>query len=97
MESISFLLPLQTQQLQMQPMSRPDVSPGTTETQQMRVTAPVGVSIASSRPPTYRLITDFFPCVQANVRLRIRISYSMSGRPVQDQVDFSGFPPGLTG
>lgn len=60
MESISFLLPLQTQQLQMQPMSRPDVSPGTTETQQMRVTAPVGVSIASSRPPTYRLITDFF-------------------------------------
>ncbi|KAI0251471.1 Adaptor protein complex AP-1 gamma subunit [Lactifluus subvellereus] len=64
-----------TQQLQMQPMSRPDVSPGTTETQQMRVTAPVG----------------------ANVRLRIRISYSMAGRPIQDQVDFSGFPPGLTG
>ena len=34
----------------MQPMSRPDVGPGTTETQQMRVTAPVGVSIASFRP-----------------------------------------------
>ncbi|KAF8475303.1 Adaptor protein complex AP-1 gamma subunit [Russula ochroleuca] len=64
-----------TQQLQMQPMSRPDVNPGATETQQMRVTAPVG----------------------ANIRLRIRISYSMSGRPIQEQVDFSGFPPGLTG
>ncbi|KAH9970452.1 Adaptor protein complex AP-1 gamma subunit [Russula compacta] len=64
-----------TQQLQMQPMSHPDVNPGTTETQQMRITAPAG----------------------ANVRLRIRISYSMGGRPVQDQVDFSGFPPGLTG
>ncbi|KAI9507678.1 Adaptor protein complex AP-1 gamma subunit [Russula earlei] len=64
-----------TQQLQMQPMSRPDVNPGATETQQLRITAPVG----------------------ANVRLRLRISYSMGGRPIQDQVDFSGFPPGLTG
>ncbi|KAN0115580.1 Adaptor protein complex AP-1 gamma subunit [Russula decolorans] len=64
-----------TQQLQMQPMSRPDVNPGATETQQMRITAPTG----------------------ANIRLRIRISYSIGGRPVQDQVDFSGFPPGLTG
>ncbi|KAI0289566.1 Adaptor protein complex AP-1 gamma subunit [Russula brevipes] len=64
-----------TQQLQMQPMSRPDVNPGATETQQMRITAPVG----------------------ANLRLRLRISYSMSGRSIQDQVDFSGFPPGLTG
>ncbi|KAI0276997.1 Adaptor protein complex AP-1 gamma subunit [Russula aff. rugulosa BPL654] len=64
-----------TQQLQMQPMSRQDVNPGATETQQMRITAPIG----------------------ANIRLRIRISYSIGGRPIQDQVDFSGFPPGLTG
>ncbi|KAI0272787.1 Adaptor protein complex AP-1 gamma subunit [Gloeopeniophorella convolvens] len=64
-----------TQQLQMQPMSRPDVNPGATETQQMRITAPVG----------------------SNIRLRLRISYSMAGQSFQDQVDFSGFPPGLTG
>ncbi|KAI9453405.1 Adaptor protein complex AP-1 gamma subunit [Lactarius psammicola] len=64
-----------TQQLQMQPMSRPDVSPGATETQQMRVTAPAG----------------------SNIRLRLRISYSVGGRSIQDQVDFSGFPQGLTG
>jgi hypothetical protein len=30
----------------MQPMSRQDVNPGATETQQMRITAPIGVSIA---------------------------------------------------
>lgn len=29
----------------MQPMSRPDVNPGATETQQMRITTPIGVSI----------------------------------------------------
>src|SRR6266702_5125312 len=40
----------QTQQLQMQPMSRPDVNPGTTETQQMRITAPAGVSLSLSYP-----------------------------------------------
>ncbi|KAA1468867.1 Adaptor protein complex AP-1 gamma subunit [Dentipellis sp. KUC8613] len=64
-----------TQQLQMLPMSQPDVAPGAVETQQMRVTAPPG----------------------SNIRLRLRISFSVGGRPVQDQVDFSGFPPGLTG
>ncbi|KAK0488758.1 adaptin N terminal region-domain-containing protein [Armillaria novae-zelandiae] len=32
-----------------------------------------------------------------NVRLRLRISYTLASRAVQDQVDFSGFPPGLTG
>ncbi|KAI0720900.1 Adaptor protein complex AP-1 gamma subunit [Fomitopsis betulina] len=63
-----------SQQLQMLPMSNPDVHPGTVETQQMRVIAPVG----------------------ANVRLRLRVSYSVGGRAVQDQVDFGGFPPGLT-
>ncbi|KAJ6591710.1 adaptin N terminal region-domain-containing protein [Mycena vulgaris] len=31
------------------------------------------------------------------VRLRLRISYSTEGSAVQDQVDFAGFPPGLTG
>ncbi|KAH8116299.1 Adaptor protein complex AP-1 gamma subunit [Phellopilus nigrolimitatus] len=32
----------------------------------------------------------------SNVRLRLRISYTIDGRSVQDQVDFSGFPSGLT-
>ncbi|KIY65086.1 gamma-adaptin [Cylindrobasidium torrendii FP15055 ss-10] len=31
------------------------------------------------------------------VRLRLRIAYSVGGGAVQEQVDFSGFPPGLTG
>ncbi|KAJ4473863.1 adaptin N terminal region-domain-containing protein [Lentinula aciculospora] len=64
-----------SQQLQMLPMSNPDVGPGSIETQQMRVIAPVGSA----------------------VRLRLRIAYSINGQAVQDQVDFSGFPPGLTG
>lgn len=34
---------------------------------------------------------------QSNVRLRLRITYSVMGQNIQDQVDFSGFPPGLTG
>ncbi|KAI0343261.1 Adaptor protein complex AP-1 gamma subunit [Trametopsis cervina] len=33
----------------------------------------------------------------ASVRLRLRIAFSVGGQPVQDQVDFAGFPPGLTG
>ncbi|KAK7060920.1 clathrin associated protein complex large subunit [Paramarasmius palmivorus] len=64
-----------SQQLQMLPMSNPNINPGSTETQQMRVVAPVG----------------------ANIRLRLRIQYMMDGQQVSDQVDFSGFPPGLTG
>jgi len=64
-----------SQQLQMLPMSNPNIKPGSVETQQMRVVAPVG----------------------SNVRLRLRISFSMVGQTFQDQVDFSGFPPGLTG
>ncbi|KZT65038.1 gamma-adaptin [Daedalea quercina L-15889] len=63
-----------SQQLQMLPMSNPDVQPGAAETQQMRVITPPG----------------------ANVRLRLRVSYTVGGRAVQDQVDFNGFPPGLT-
>ncbi|KAL9713670.1 clathrin associated protein complex large subunit [Leucoagaricus gongylophorus] len=31
------------------------------------------------------------------VRLRLRISYTVAGQTIQDQVDFSGFPAGLTG
>ncbi|KAJ9098042.1 hypothetical protein QFC19_006477 [Naganishia cerealis] len=65
-----------TQQLQMLAMSNGDVSPGSTETQQMRIIAPPG----------------------AQIRLRLRISFSKadSGEAVQEQVDFSGFPAGLT-
>ncbi|KAL0953617.1 hypothetical protein HGRIS_004824 [Hohenbuehelia grisea] len=63
-----------SQQLQMLPMSSPNINPGSVETQQMRVVAPVGSS----------------------VRLRLRISYSIGGQNIQDQVDFSGFPQGLT-
>ncbi|KAF7356703.1 AP-1 complex subunit gamma [Mycena venus] len=64
-----------SQQLQMLPMSNPDINPGSVETQRMRVVAPVGSA----------------------VRLRLRISYAVGGQAVQDQVDFAGFPPGLTG
>ncbi|KAG6854249.1 hypothetical protein C0991_008942 [Blastosporella zonata] len=34
--------------------------------------------------------------VGSNVRLRLRISYSIAGQNIQDQVDFAGFPHGLT-
>ncbi|KAJ7066756.1 adaptin N terminal region-domain-containing protein [Mycena amicta] len=64
-----------SQQLQMLPLSNPDVNPNSVETQKLRVIAPVGSA----------------------VRLRLRISFNMGGRAVQDQVDFSGFPEGLTG
>ncbi|KAJ7155544.1 adaptin N terminal region-domain-containing protein [Mycena crocata] len=64
-----------SQQLQMLPMSNPDINPGSVETQRMRVVAPIGSA----------------------VRLRLRISFSVGGRAIQDQVDFAGFPPGLTG
>jgi hypothetical protein len=37
------------------------------------------------------------PNMQSNVRLRLRISFAITGRTIQDQVDFTGFPPGLTG
>ncbi|KAK1221092.1 clathrin associated protein complex large subunit [Marasmius sp. AFHP31] len=64
-----------SQQLQMLPMSNSTVNPGATETQQMRVVAPVG----------------------SNVRLRLKIRYTMDGQDIEETVDFSGFPPGLTG
>jgi AP-1 complex subunit gamma-1 len=34
--------------------------------------------------------------VGTQVRLRIRIQFSLAGQVIQDQVDFSGFPAGLT-
>lgn len=33
----------------------------------------------------------------ANIRLRLRVGFTMGGQTIQDQVDFNGFPPGLTG
>jgi len=35
--------------------------------------------------------------VGSAIRLRLRISFTRGGQNIQDQVDFSGFPPGLTG
>ncbi|KAG8895980.1 clathrin associated protein complex large subunit [Tulasnella sp. 408] len=32
----------------------------------------------------------------AHIRLRIRVAFTIGGENVQDQVDFSGFPPNLT-
>lgn len=58
---------------------------------------------ASSRPSAYvpsplsLLIAVLTVFVQSNVRLRLRIGFSINGQAVQDQVDFAGFPPGLTG
>ncbi|KAF7430752.1 clathrin associated protein complex large subunit [Pleurotus ostreatus] len=34
--------------------------------------------------------------VGSNIRLRLRVSFTIAGQAVQDQIDFSGFPPGLT-
>ena len=64
---LTILLSVQTQQLQMLPMSQPNVNPGATETQQMRIMTPVGVSLhhedyrpVSDRPfsTEYRQIAD---------------------------------------
>ncbi|KAF8556414.1 Adaptor protein complex AP-1 gamma subunit [Imleria badia] len=33
----------------------------------------------------------------SNLRLRLRVAFTLAGQAIQDQVDFSGFPPGLTG
>jgi len=37
-----------------------------------------------------------YPRLQSQVRLRLRLSYLIGGQQIQDQVDFSGFPPTLT-
>ena len=73
----------------MQAMSNTTVNAGSTETQQMRVLAPAGVS--SSSPPLAQELTP-----QSQVRLRMRITYTAAGQNVQDQQDFAGFPADLT-
>ncbi|KAJ7583135.1 adaptin N terminal region-domain-containing protein [Mycena floridula] len=35
--------------------------------------------------------------VGSAVRLRLRIAYTLAGQAITEQVDFAGFPPGLTG
>jgi AP-1 complex subunit gamma-1 len=80
-----------TQQLQMLPMSSPDVLPGKTETQQMRILAPPGVGNLSF---VSVLLTD--KLMQSNIKLRLRVSFTLNGQKIEDQVDFAGFPPGLT-
>lgn len=82
-----YFLPLQTQQLQMQPMSRQDVNPGATETQQMRITAPVGVSMSSvSQPsPFSPIYTDRPRYFLENRRAADSFSFT-SGSPISDYV-----------
>jgi AP-1 complex subunit gamma-1 len=73
----------------MQAMSNADIAAGATETQQMRVLAPAGVS-AELREA--RRSID----VQAQIRLRMKVSFAKGGQSVSDQQDFSGFPADLT-
>lgn len=85
----------QSQQLQMLPMSNSDVQPGTTETQQLRVIAPPGVSPCPlTSHPTAKLMLLL---TKSSLRLRLRVAFTIAGQAIQDQIDFSGFPPGLTG
>lgn len=65
--------------------------PGTVETQQLRIKAPVGVSIFVISK--CRLLIF----LQSAIRLRLRIAFTVAGQAVSEQVDFSGFPAGLTG
>lgn len=72
----------------MQAMSNADIAAGATETQQMRILAPAGVSIGGQS----MMCANF----QAQVRLRMRITFTKNGQSVSDQQDFSGFPADLT-
>ena len=47
------------------------------------------------RPPDGEL-TRVSP-TKSSLRLRLRVAFTLAGQAIQDQVDFSGFPPGLTG
>jgi hypothetical protein len=72
---------LQTQQLQMLPMSNPDVNPGVVETQQMRVVAPVGAS--NSNPLFRKILTVSLECCStaaANIIFGGRQSRSRTSR-----------------
>ncbi|KZT43114.1 Adaptor protein complex AP-1 gamma subunit [Sistotremastrum suecicum HHB10207 ss-3] len=68
------------------------VPKGATETQQMRIVAPQGVRSMLYANTRETLTVPF----QSQVRLRLRISFALGGQTFQDQVDFSGFPSGLT-
>ena len=79
----------------MLPMSNTEIAPGSVETQQLRVIAPAGVCLdLLSHLPS---VNAHPHSAQANVRLRLRLAFTLDGRAIQDQVDFSGFPAGLTG
>ena len=82
-------------------MSKTDVSPGATETQQLRVmVAAPGVSLSLYTTPLsvpLKQLADLSALAfarKALVRLRLRIAYSINGAAQQDQTDFS-FPAGL--
>lgn len=81
-------------------MSNPNVNPGSVETQQMQIKAPVGVRLfflPVLRPPSRSSFCadSALRIIQAQIRLRLRLSYLVNGQQIQDQVDFSGFPPNL--
>lgn len=76
-------------------MSNSTVNPGAVETQQLRVTAPPGVSILSPLASLYRL--THVSLLQSLLKLRLRIGFSIAGQNIQEQIDFAGFPQGLTG
>lgn len=78
----------------MLPMSNSTINPGAVETQHLRVTAPPGVSIILSEPTRHDIDNIHS---QSQVRLRLRIGFMVAGQTIQEQVDFSGFPQGLTG
>lgn len=76
-------------------MSRPDVAPGATETQQLRVMVPTpGVRISTYSPSFHE--NDAYHCwvKQSLVRLRLRIAFTSGGVAHQDQTDYS-FPTTL--
>jgi AP-1 complex subunit gamma-1 len=83
-------------------MSNPNVNPGCVETQQMQIKAPAGVRsfspllvpLRSNRLST--VFSVFFMLPQSQIRLRLRLSYLFIGQQIQEQIDFSGFPPNLT-
>jgi AP-1 complex subunit gamma-1 len=75
----------------MQAMSNSDIAAGATETQQMRIMAPAGVSHKHS--PSILLSTDI---CQSSIRLRMRITFTKGGQNITDQQDFAGFPAELT-
>ncbi|KDQ06848.1 hypothetical protein BOTBODRAFT_192787 [Botryobasidium botryosum FD-172 SS1] len=64
-------------------------------TQQLQMLPMSNQTVAPGVTETQQLRVAAPPGSQ--VRLRIRISFTIAGRNVQDQVDFSGFPATLTG